>query len=202
VAFLSVAPIYGQNFEAAAVAGGAFGGTIKLEQPFTSNLHAHVADTFVYGFAAGFRFDGEDCQQCSTIDFRWTRQDTHFSAEPTPFTPALRPSLAIGRYLVDFTHEFAVEDYPIVKPFLTFTMGLARLATPQSTFVRGVFGLGTGVKIFPSHKYGVRVQAEYLPIVLSAGVQNVICGGGGCLVALGGGIVNQFQVSAGPEFHF
>jgi len=203
----SLGPAYGwqdYRFEAAALFGGAFGGTIKLGEEGFRNRDANIANTFAWGLAAGFRFNGEECLNCNAIDFRWMWQpDTHLSAgSPSNFIPALRPSLSVNRFMVDFTHEFEIEDYPIVRPFVTLSLGAARLAAPQSTFTRFLFGLGTGVKIFPKPRWGFRVQAEYSPIVVNASVQNVLCAAGGCIVALGGGVVNQFLATAGPEFHF
>jgi hypothetical protein len=204
---VSVLPAYGwqdERFEAAALFGGAFGGTIKVGQEGFRNRDANIANSFAWGLAAGFRFDGDECLNCNTIDFRWIWQpDTHLSApSPSNLIPAFRPSLNVNRFMVDFTHEFEIEDYPIVRPFVTLSLGAARLALPQSTFTRFVFGLGTGVKIFPKPHWGFRVQAEYSPIVVNASVQNAVCLAGGCIVALGGGIVNQFLATAGPEFHF
>jgi len=205
--FVSILPAYAwqdERFEAAALFGGAFGGTIKLGEQGFRNREANIANTFTWGLTAGFRFNGDECLNCNTIDFRWMWQpSTHLSApSPTNLIPAFRPSLTVNRFMVDFTHEFEIEDYPIVRPFVTLSLGAARLAVPASTFTRFVFGLGTGVKIFPKPHWGVRVQAEYSPIVVNASINNVLCVGGGCVVALGGGIVNQFLASAGPEFHF
>jgi hypothetical protein len=88
-----------------------------------------------------------------------------------------------------------------VRPFILGSVGAARLSTPVSGSTRFAFGLGVGVKVFPQRHWGVRVQVEYLPTVLNAEVQRVICTGG-CVVALSGGLMNQFEFSLGPVFRF
>jgi hypothetical protein len=207
--FASLPALGQETFGAAALFGGAFGGVIKLGQEGFLNRDASIANTFAWGLAAGFRFDGDtfegdECLNCNAVEFRWMWQpDTHLSAaSPSNLIPAFRPSLSVNRFVVDFTHEFEIEDYPIVRPFLTLSLGAARLGVPQSAFTRFAWGLGTGVKLFPKPHWGFRVQVEYAPIVVHASVQNVLCVGGACVVALGGGMINQFLASAGPEFHF
>jgi hypothetical protein len=75
------------------------------------------------------------------------------------------------------------------------------MSTPASSATRFAFGLGTGFKVFPKPHWGFRFQVEYLPIVMHAEAQSVVCFSG-CVVALSGGLMNQFQVSFGPAFRF
>jgi hypothetical protein len=64
-----------------------------------------------------------------------------------------------------------------------------------------VFGVGTGVKIFPARTWKFRLGVEYMPIVMHTELQKLVCISG-CIVVLNGGIMNQFQVTFGPSFRF
>jgi len=188
--------------------GGIFGGTLNLEQQGLPNVEAHLGDNITYGLAGGIRFDGEDCEDCSLIEFRWMRQGTHVGLQynnplvvtPTAF-PSPRPYVTINDFLGDFTHEFRIEDVASIKPFVTATLGAALLGTPVSSETKFTFGIGAGMNIFPARHWGFRIQAEYLPIVMHANLQRLYCFGG-CIVILSGGVMNQFQVTIGPSFRF
>jgi hypothetical protein len=164
--------------------------------------------------AAGFLFDGDDfnfdvdhCGDCSLIGFRWMIQNTHLALKettpvPTPLGSAVgQTSVTLNHFVADFAHEFVIHEAKSVRPFLSASLGAVRLSTPVDTRTRFVFGIGTGVKVFPHPRWGVRSQVEYLPMVMHAEAQRVVCAGG-CVVALSGGLLNQFEVSVGPVFRF
>lgn len=205
--YASVASAQDLKYEITPLFGGIFGGTMDLEQQGLPNVDAHLGDNITYGVAGGIRFDGEDCEDCSLIEFRWMRQGTHvgFQSNPLVVTPtafsSFRPYVTINDFLGDFTHEFSIEDVASIKPFVTATLGAALLGTPASSETKFVFGIGAGMNIFPARHWGVRIQAEYLPIVMHGELQRLYCFGG-CIVILGGGVMNQFQVTIGPSFRF
>jgi hypothetical protein len=107
----------------------------------------------------------------------------------------------VDHYLGDFTYEWNIEEAKAVRPFVLGSVGAARLSTPASGSTKFAFGLGAGLKVFPQRHWGVRAQVEYLPTLLNAEVQRVICTGG-CVVAVSGGLMNQFEFSLGPVFRF
>jgi Outer membrane protein beta-barrel domain len=204
---LSLVPAYGQNWELAPLVGARFGGTIKVEQG-DANFDAHIADSLSYGLIGGYRFE-QDGEGFGVISFRWMRQDSHLGVNQiplvvNPLTPVLfRPSITLDHFMADFSHEFTVdEEYHIVQPFISVSLGAARMGAPASSATRFAFGFGTGVKIFPSRHWGLRVGFDYMPVVMHAELQSLVCGGGACSVALNGGIMNQFEVSLGPAFRF
>ena len=205
--FVNAVSVHGQKYEITPLIGGSFGGTIQLEQASTPNLDAHVADGFIFGVAGGFRFDGEDGEGHDVIEFRWFRQDTHLFLKQDPLvatpsiTASFRPGIALDHFLGDFTHEFTIKDAPKIFPFVTASVGAARMSTPASSATRFAFGIGTGVNVFPARHWGFRLNAEYLPIVMHAELQRLVCSGG-CIVVLNGGVMNQFVFSAGPSFRF
>jgi hypothetical protein len=169
---------------------------------------ASLGDSAAFGVAAGIRFFSEDgCDDCSVVEFRWMRQNTHLGFKettpvPTPLAAAFgRAPVTLDHYLGDFTYEWDVQEAKAVRPFILGSLGAARLSTPVSGRTSFSFGIGAGVKIFPQRHWGIRLQVEYLPMLLNAEVQRVICAGG-CVVALGGGLMNQFEFSLGPVFRF
>lgn len=204
---LSAASALGQKYEITPLIGGAFGGTIKLEQASTRNTEAHVSDGLTFGLAGGFRFAGEDGEGYNAIEFRWMRQNTNlfFKHDPLVPTPLIadpfRPDIALDHFLGDFTHEFTIKDAPKIYPYLTVSLGAARMSTPASSATRFAFGLGTGINVFPEKRWGFRVNMEYLPIVMHAELQRLVCISG-CIVVLNGGIMNQFVLTLGPAFRF
>jgi hypothetical protein len=208
--FISLVPAHGQKYEITPLVGGMYGGTLKLDQRAVSrNFDAHLQNSLSFGIAGGFRFeDGiDECEDCDLIEFRWLRQYTHLGFKqdplvPTPVTaPAFHPAVTLDRYLGDFTHEWTVRDAKMIKPFVTASLGAARMSTPATSATRFAFGIGTGVKIFPKRRWGIRFEVEYLPIVMHAELQRVVCSGG-CVVVLNGGVMNQIELSIGPAFRF
>jgi len=203
----SLVPAHGQKYEIAPFLGGSFGGTMELEQAGIPNFDAHVADSVNFGVAGGFRFEGERGEGHDVIEFRWLRQDTNLEVRqdplvPTPYTTAsFRPGIALDHFLGDITHEFDIHEAPKIYPFLTVSLGAVRLSAPASSATRFTFGIGAGVKIFPEPHWGFRFMVEYLPIVMHAELQRLVCVGG-CVVVLNGGVMNQFEVSFGPAFRF
>lgn len=197
-----------QKYEITPLFGARYGGTLKLEQQGVSpNAHAHMEDSFVYGIAGGIRFDEEDCEACALLEFRWMRQSTHLSLSQNPLLPpsatppAFHPAITLDHFLGDFTHEWTIQEAGGIKPFVLASLGAARMSTPESSSTRFVFGIGTGLKVFPKPHWGFRVQIEYLPMVMHAEVQRIVCTTG-CIVALSGGLMNQFEVSVGPTVRF
>jgi hypothetical protein len=109
--------------------------------------------------------------------------------------------VAFDYFLVDFAHEWNLEDAKKIKPFLSASLGAAILSAPVSNAARFVFGVGTGVEVLPKPRWGFRFQVEYLPLVMHVNLQRAVCVGG-CVFILGGGVMNRFGVSVGPTFRF
>jgi opacity protein-like surface antigen len=201
----SLMAVDAQTYEITPLVGASFYGTLHLEQMDTPNFYAQLADSFTYGLAGGYRFDGEGGEGHDDIEFRWMRQNSHVSLPQNPLIPSsytsFRPSITIDSFLGDFTHEFDLQEGPKIAPFITGSLGAALVSAPASSATRFTFGVGAGVKIFPAPRWGFRLWAEYQPIVMHTELQRLVCAGG-CVVILNGGIINQFQVSIGPAFRF
>jgi hypothetical protein len=204
---VTLASAHGQGYDITPLFGGMFGGSFKLEQQGVPNINANLQDSFTFGVAGGIRIDAEDCEKCALIEFRWMRQDTHLTLKQdplvvTPYTATtFRPSVTLDRYLGDFTYEFNQEDAPYIKPYIIASLGAVHISAPAAGATRFVFGLGTGIKIFPKPHWGFRLQVEYLPIVMQGSAQRIVCTTG-CIVSLSGGLANQFEATFGPVFRF
>ena len=81
--FVSLASAHGQKYEISPLIGGAFGGTIKLEQALTPNVDAHVA---ALGPAETLQFHEECSVAC--LGFRGVAADAAEHAD-TPEVFAL-----------------------------------------------------------------------------------------------------------------
>ncbi len=204
-----VASAHGQSVDITPLIGATTGGSIDLqEEGQPGQARARLNGSLTFGVAAGYRFhDEEGCGDCSVVEFRWMRQNTNLAFQettpvPTPLAAAfVRAAVTLDHYLFDFTHEWDLDEAKAVRPFVLGTLGAARLSTPISGSTKFTFGLGAGVKIFPQRHWGFRLQVEYLPLVVHGDAQRVVCAVT-CVVAVGGGLLNQFEFIAGPVFRF
>jgi len=109
------------------------------------------------------------------------------------------PSLCCHKsFLADFTHEWPIEEtHDRVRPFPHRKFRCSQHVDHRPRPAQGFeFGIGGGVKVFLKRRWGFRFQAEYLPMLMEAEGQNVVCAAG-CIVVLNGGLMNQFAVTAG-----
>jgi hypothetical protein len=201
-------PLQAQRFDITPLFGARGSGSIKLQQEGEPvRAVANLADSVTFGLAAGIRFDEDECDRCAVIEFRWMRQNTKLGFKetepvPTPLAAAFpRTAVTLDHYLADFTHEWVLEEAPAFRPYIIGTLGAARLSSPIRSKTRFTFGLGAGLKVFPKPHWGFRFQVEYLPMVMHADIQRIACIAG-CVVALSGGLMNQFEVNVGPVFRF
>jgi hypothetical protein len=168
-----------------------------------------VENSFSFGVSGGVRFDSEfnNCRACTLVAFRWFRQDTHLGLKENPFVPtpagasSFHPDLTLDHFLGDFIQEFPVGESNIVKPFAIASLGAVRMATPAASATRFVLGIGAGVNIFIGSHWGMRFEAEYLPVLMRPELQRVVCTAG-CVVLFNRGLLNQFALSVGPTFRF
>ena len=202
--FVSVVSTYGQtSFEVTPLVGGMFGGSIRVQQDGQTKSSAALDNAITFGATGGFRFNTDECASCDLIEFRWMRQKTYVNlGASAPNVSFSRPSVSIDHFLADFTHEWPIEEtHGRVRPFLILSLGAASMSTPAESAARFEFGIGSGVKVFLKPRWGFRFQVEYLPMLMEADVQKVVCAGR-CVVTPDGGLMSQFAVSGGPIFRF
>jgi len=160
------------------------------------NPRAVVDASPSYGLSFGVRLREEDL-----IEVRWARQDSYVHAEGiTPLPPS--QGMILDEFHGDFSHEPYVEDWPWwAKPYVLASVGATRISsTTDIGFTRFSFGIGGGIRLYVSHHFGFKIQAEWLPVFADPSVV-VVCGGG-CIVHVGGSAVSQGEIFAGPILRF
>jgi hypothetical protein len=115
------------------------------------------------------------------------------------------PYIGTGGTLTDLdVHYFQIGahqelPYGMVRPFIGFTLG-ATYFDPEVDLYDGETYFATvllgGVKIVPSERVGVRLQAR-LPFTWTGTGSTIFCGGGGCSYGFVGDGILQLDLSAG-----
>jgi hypothetical protein len=150
-----------------------------------------------YGVAFGVRYNDED-----VIEFRWARQETRLHIQGGAVAP-LRHSVILDQYHFDFSHEYVVREWPAwARPFVIGSVGVTRVSGTVTTasFTRFSFGLGGGVKAFPNGRFGLKIQAQWLPLWVDPEI-TAFCGFG-CVIHLSGPLASQGEITFGPVLRF
>jgi len=190
-----------QSFEVTPLIGARLGGTFEIQPDGPAQVEATLNDATSYGFSAGVRFD-----DLSLIEFRWTRSVStlRFGAPFALLGPAVG-DVTLNQFHADFTREVVIPEVKGLRTFLTASLGATHLGAAEDGFTRFSFGFGAGLKQFLGSKFAIRVEAQWLPILVEPSVSGFACGTiqfGGCLVVLSGEFVQQFQLSIGPVVRF
>lgn len=158
--------------------------------------HVVLEDSPSYGAAVGFRLDEEDL-----IEFRWARQNTRIHTE-NAIVMTSRPTVTFDQFHGDFTHEYIRDDWPKwARPYIIGSAGATHMfGNTMSSFTRFSFGIGGGIKVFPTRHFGFRFQGEWLPIVIDPHVA-FVCGPG-CIMHLTGQLSSQGEFTMGPLLRF
>ena len=147
--------------------------------------------------AFGFRLNDED-----VVEIRWVRQDTQVRVTG-PVVPPFKQRVTLDQFHLDCSHEYIVREWPEwARPYIMASVGATHISstTNLASATRFSFGLGAGIKIFPSPRFGFKVQAEWLPLWITQKA-TAVCSGG-CLVRFSGQLASQGEVTAGPVFRF
>ena len=150
-----------------------------------------------YGLAFGVRYNDED-----VIEFRWARQETKLHIVDAITVPALQ-RVILDQFHMDFSHEYVIREWPVwARPYVIGSVGATRLSSTATTasFTRLSFGLGAGLKAFPSRHVGFKLQAQWLPLWVNPDI-TAFCSFG-CVIHLGGQMSSQGEVTIGPIFRF
>jgi hypothetical protein len=149
-----------------------------------------------FGAAFGARIDEENL-----IEFRWTRMNSTMHAEPTSVFP-FQQDVVIDQYHGDFSHEYIVDNWPIqVRPFILASVGATHFSgSVTRNFTRFSFGIGGGAKFYINRNVGLRLQAEWLPVLINPNV-DLACGSA-CVIRVKTQLASQGQFSVGPLFRF
>jgi opacity protein-like surface antigen len=187
-----------RNFEIAGLIG--YRSNISFNtDPAVDGFYTKVGfdEGLAYGVSFGGRFNDDD-----VVEFRWARQDTNFTING-PTVPSSSQRVSIDQFHLDCSHEYVIENWRVwARPYIMASIGASRISG-TSTFAgytRVSFGMGGGIKVFPSEEWGFKVQLEWLPIVFNPQTQ-VACGNG-CAIRFGGKLGTQTEITAGPIFRF
>ena len=150
-----------------------------------------------YGAAFGVRLDEDNL-----IEFRWARENTHSHVEGAVVVPS-RVHVKLDQFHGDFTHEYTLEEWrPWIRPFVMASVGATRFSDAASnSFTRFSFGIGGGVKFFPTRHLGFKMQAQWLPVLVEPEVVSFVCGTG-CAFRLQSQGISQGEFAMGPVFRF
>ena len=149
------------------------------------------------GLAVGVRYNDGD-----VVEFRWSRQDTYMNVVG-PVLPPFRERVTLDQFHMDCSHEYVVDEWPLwARPFIMASVGATRVSSTSGSpsFTRFSFGIGGGVKAFPFRRFGLKIQAEWLPLWVNPEVR-ALCGYG-CVIFLSGRLAHQAEVSISPVFRF
>ena len=149
------------------------------------------------GFAVGVRYNDGD-----VVEFRWSRQDTYMNVVG-PNVPPFRQRVTFDQFHMDCSHEYVVDEWPLwARPFILGSVGVTRVSgtVDSPSFTRFSFGIGGGVKAFPFRRFGLKIQAEWLPLWVNPEVR-ALCGYG-CVIFLSGRLAHQAEISISPVFRF
>ena len=152
-----------------------------------------------FGFSFGVRLLPN--REEDLVEARWTRQDSYLHTEEiTPAIPLQR--VLLNQFHGDFSHEGLIEDWPNwIKPFVLASVGATHLSSSSAiSFTRFSFGLGGGIRFYPSRHLGFKLQAEWLPVLASPQVA-FVCGAG-CVIHVGGNAASQGEAFVGTFLRF
>jgi hypothetical protein len=157
--------------------------------------HLVLAAKPSYGISVGVRLDEENL-----IEFRWVRQDSHVHIRGSA---APDKKVVLDQFHGDFTREFILEDGPHwARPFVLASAGATHVdGGTGSSFTRFSCGIGGGIKVYFTRHFGVRMQGEWIPVVVEPEVTSFLCGSS-CIVRLSARMVSQAEIVVGPVFRF
>ena len=151
-----------------------------------------------YGFSLGSRLTG---REEDLIEVRWARQDSYLRAEDLTPVPASR-RIVLDQFHGDFSHEPWIEEWPSwVRAYVLASVGATHgSASGELSFTRFSFGLGGGVRFYASRHLGFKIQAEWVPVLISPNVA-FVCGAG-CVAHVGGAAASQGEAFVGTFLRF
>ena len=123
----------------------------------------------------------------------------------TVFTSAIAPGAAmpldvsVDHWLGGGLQEFGGGQ---VRPFTTGMVGLTRYAIEGDSEIRFTVAGGGGVKLFPSHHFGIRLDGRVFATFLSVDARVFACGPGVCLADLRTSIAWQTEFTSAIVLRF
>jgi hypothetical protein len=167
-------------------------------EPHVSGTNPRVVVDASPSYGASF---GVRLQEDGLVEIRWARQDSYVHSQDVGLTPPRR-RVILDQFHGDFSREYIVDEWRRwARPFVLLSVGATHISgSTESNFTRFSFGIGGGVRFYPSRHVGFKIQAEWLPVLVDPQVA-FICGAG-CIVHAGGSLSSQGEVFVGPILRF
>jgi len=168
--------------------GYQFGGKIRVRDGYLN-----IKDDVNFGFALNVTI-----RPGAQLEILYSRQSTILRADPFVGPREELFDLAMEYYQIGGLYEVYRDD--MFRPFGVMTLGLANFSPKPNEIaseVRFAFGLGGGVKVFPTEHFGLRLEGRmHFPFI--SGGTGFWCGlPGGCAVTMGGELMVQVSLNAG-----
>jgi hypothetical protein len=152
-----------------------------------------------YGFSFGMRLLPN--REEDLVEVRWARQDSYLRTEEiTPAPPLQR--VVLHQFHGDFSHEPFIQDWPQwARPYVVASVGATHISAGSSISFTGFsFGIGGGIRFYPTRHLGFKLQAQWVPVIADSHVA-FVCGAG-CLLHVSGNGISQGEVFAGTFIRF
>ncbi len=129
----------------------------------------------------------------------FTHQKGDVLVPSTPAGPAGSWQIAVDHMMGGGLQEFGRGR---VRPFATGMLGLTRYAVSGDSEIRFSVAAGTGVKIFPTPRLGVRLDGRAFATIVDAQGSLIACSVGVCLVSMRVNMAWQAEFTAGLIVRF
>jgi len=182
--------VYAQQFEITPFIGYRFGDDFR---DYYTGTRFDLKDSESYGFTFDYSIDFD-----TQFEFLWGHQETNINVTGVG-TPTGRFPLDVDYFHIGGIQLFDTGD---TRPFMVGTLGATHINPEENGYssdTRFSFGLGGGVKFFPTDHIGVRLDGRvYATYVGGSG--GVFCGPYGCTYGYAGNTFWQVEFTAGIIF--
>lgn len=192
----------GSNVELTPFVGARFGGTYEAELASVEPVEYEMEDSASFGVILNWRH---------RTNTQWEVLYSQQSSEALYFGPddpnAPDPEVDVDIHVLQIGGTYLFEGERAI-PYLAATLGGTHIRTDSAdarddTFFSG--SLGFGVKIMPTSRVGIRLEARGYATLLDSD-SRIFCSTGPdeniCAVELQGNALTQFEVFAGLTFRF
>ena len=187
--WLVAAPAFAQRTEVALLGGYPTPG--EIDQKAVGVEELEVQGRYNWGVQAARFFS-----DAMGVEVSWTQQQSALSLGTRDGSAELF-DMKLGALQGSFVYQLGSATAS-VRPFALAGLGATFLSAPDlESETKFSWGLGAGVKWFPSRRLGAKVQARYAPTVLGDSSSDICDPFGFCQ-----GSLSQFEFMGGLVFRF
>ena len=130
------------------------------------------------------------------VEALYTHQQARFTTAGGAFVPSADWRITVDHYMGGGTQEFRLGHR--VRPFVTGLLGLTRYAAEGDDEIRFTIGVGGGVKLMPTPRFGLRLDGRVFATFADFDSEAFACATPrGCVIALDANVVWQAEFSVG-----